>query len=134
MTVDPGSEWPLSAQLAQVLRAAILEAGLDRGARVPGENELVRGYNVSRATASRALQALATEGLITRRRGIGSVVLSAVGYTELHPAPRSRVSARLPVPAERAAAGAGLWVPVLAVAEPGSPELLYGADRVVIVT
>jgi hypothetical protein len=46
----------------------------------------------------------------------------------------TRISARLPASGERAAAGAGLWVPVLAVAEPRSPELLYGADRVVIIT
>ena len=77
MTVDPASEWPLSAQLAQLLRAAIRAARLPPGARVPGQQDLARAYDVSRATASRALDALAAEGLITRRRGAGSVPLSA---------------------------------------------------------
>jgi hypothetical protein len=48
-------------------------------------------------------------------------------------APGTRISARLPTTAEREAAGAGLWMPVLAIAEPGCPEQLYPADRVVIV-
>ena len=134
MTVDPASEWPLSVQLAQLLRAAIRTAGLPPGARVPGEQDLARAYDVSRATADRALEALAAEGLITRRRGAGSVVAAFAAIAELHSLPGTRVSARLPACAERAAAGAGLWVPVLAVAGPGSPERLYGADRVVIVT
>jgi len=134
MTVDPASEWPLSVQLAQLLRAAIRAAGLPPGARVPGEQDLARAYHVSRATADRALDALAAEGLITRRRGAGPVAAAAAAIAELHPVPGTRVSARLPACAKRATAGAGLWVPVLAVAEPGSPERLYGADRVVIVT
>ena len=133
MTVDPASEWPLSAQLAQLLRAQIRAAGLEPGVRVPGEQNLARDHRVSRATASRALDALAAEGLIIRRRGAGSVV-AALAIAELHPVAGARISARLPATDERAASGAGLWVPVLAVAEPGSPERLYGADRVVIIT
>jgi DNA-binding GntR family transcriptional regulator len=132
--VDPASEWPLSAQLAQLLRMAIQTAGLAPGARVPAEHELAREHRVSRATASRALDVLAAGGLIVRRRGAGPVVAASGAVFELHPAPGTRISARLPATAERAAAAAGLWVPVLAVAEPGSPERLYGADRLVIVT
>jgi DNA-binding FadR family transcriptional regulator len=132
--IDPASEWPLAAQLAQLLRAQIRAAGLAPGAQVRREQDLAREYRVSRATASRALDALAAEGLITRRRGAGSVLAAFVAIAEVHPAPGTRVSARLPATAERAAAGAGLWVPVLAVAERGSPERLYGADRVVIIT
>ena len=134
MRIDPASEWPLSAQLAQLLRAQIRAAGLEPGARVPGEQDLARQYRVSRATASRALDTLAAEGLITPRRGAGSVVAALAAIAELHPVAGTRISARLPATDERAAAGAGLWVPVLAVAEPGSPERLYGADRVVIIT
>jgi GntR family transcriptional regulator len=131
VAVDPASEWPLSAQL---LRAEIRAAGLEPGTRVRGEQDLAREYDMSRATASRALDALAAEGLITRRRGAGSVVAASAAITELHPLSGTRVSARLPATGERVAAGAGLWVPVLAAAEPRSPEQLYGADRVVIIT
>ena len=134
VTVDPASEWPLAAQLAQLLRAQIRAAALAPGAPVRGEQDLARRYDVSRATASRALDTLAAEGLITRRRGAGPVVAVCAAIAEVHPVPGTRVSARLPATTERAATGAGLWVPVLAIAEPGSPERLYGADRVVIIT
>jgi DNA-binding GntR family transcriptional regulator len=77
MTVDPASEWPLTAQLAQVLRATIRAAELEPGDKIPSEHELVGQHHVSRATANRALTILADEGLIARRRGSGSVVTSA---------------------------------------------------------
>lgn len=134
MIVDPESEWPLAAQLAQLLRATIRTAGLAPGDKIPSENDLVAEHRVSRATANRALAVLADEGLIIRRRGSGSVVLSASLISQLHPMPGTLISARLPATAERDGAGAGLWVPVLAVAEPGSPERLYPADRVIILT
>jgi GntR family transcriptional regulator len=76
---------------------------------------------------------LAEEGLITRRRGVGSIVATVEPLTEVRAAPGARISARLPTAAERDAANAGMWVPMLAVAEPGWPEQLYPADRVVVV-
>lgn len=135
MTVDPASEWPLIAQLAQVLRATIRAAELEPGDKIPSEHELVGQHRVSRATANRALTILADEGLIVaRRRGTGSVVTSAGLISEVQPTRGTRISARLPTTTERDAAGAGLWVPVLAIVEPGSPERLYPADRVIVVT
>lgn len=132
--LDPASEWPLSAQLAQLLRVAIRAAELMPGHRIPSENELADRHCVSRDTATRALALLAREGLITRRRGVGSIVAAAAAIAELRTAPGTRISARLPTTTERDAARAGLWVPVLAIAEPGSPEQLYPADSVVILT
>jgi GntR family transcriptional regulator len=76
---------------------------------------------------------LAEEGLISRRRGVGSIVASVDPVTEVQAAPGTRISARLPTAAERNAAKCGMWVPMLAVAEPGWPEQLYPADRVVVV-
>jgi DNA-binding GntR family transcriptional regulator len=134
MTVDPDSEWPLAAQLAQLLRAMIRTGGLAPGDRLPSENEIVDQHGVSRATANRALAVLADEGLITRRQGTGSLVAAVGMISEVHLTPGTRISARLPTPAERDAIGAGRWVPVLAIIEPGSPERLFPADRVVIIT
>ena len=133
MTVDPRSQWPLSAQLAQLLRKLIRTGQLGPGARVPSEPELADEHGVSRDTAQRALTMLAEEGLITRRRGVGSTVADTQVLAEIRPAPGARISARLPTAAEREAAQAGAWVPVLAISEPGRPEQLYAADRVVIV-
>ena len=44
--------------------------------RVPSENELADRFGVSRMTARRALDQLALDGLIVRRRGAGSFVAS----------------------------------------------------------
>src|SRR5258708_2720341 len=106
---------------------------LPPGYRAPGEPQLARDHAVSRDTAQRALAMLADEGLITRRRGVGSTVATVEPVTEVQVAPGARISARLPTAAEREAAKAGMWVPLLAVAEPGWPEQLYPADRVVVV-
>lgn len=133
MSVDPASVWPLSAQLAQLLRQLIRSGQLAPGERVPSEPQLAREHSVSRDTAQRALAMLAEEGLITRRRGIGSIVASVQQVTEVKARPGSRISARLPTAAEQQTAKAGTWVPLLAVEEPGWPEKLYPADRVVVV-
>lgn len=134
MQVDPASGWPLSAQLAQALRELIRAGQLRPGDKVPSEPQLARDHQVSRDTAQRALAMLADEGLITRRRGVGSAVVTAVApVTEVRAAPGTRISARLPTAAERHATRAGRWVPVLAVAQPGWPEQLFPADRVTVV-
>jgi DNA-binding transcriptional regulator YhcF (GntR family) len=106
---------------------------LASGDRVPSEPQLARKYSVSRDTAQRALAMLADEGLITRRRGVGSIVAIVEPVTEIVARPGTRISARLPTSAEQQATRAGTWVPLLAVEEPGWPEKLYPADRVVVV-
>jgi DNA-binding transcriptional regulator YhcF (GntR family) len=133
MNVDPASVWPLSAQLAQLLRELIRSGQLSPGDRVPSEPQLSRQYSVSRDTAQRALAMLADEGLITRRRGVGSIVAAADPVEEVRARPGARISARLPTVAEQQSTQAGMWVPLLAVEEPGWPEKLYPADRVVVV-
>lgn len=46
------------------------------GERVPSENELAAQFKVSRMTARRALDQLALDGLVIRRRGSGSFIAS----------------------------------------------------------
>lgn len=133
MKVDPASGWPLSAQLAQLLRGLIRSGELAPGDHVPSEPQLARDYGISRDTAQRALAALADEGLIVRRRGIGSIVADVPSLREVRVPAGTRITARLPTAAERELAQAGLWVPLLAVCSPGHPERLYPADRVVVV-
>jgi len=106
---------------------------LAAGDRVPSEIELAREHDVSRDTARRTLAVLAEEGLIVRRRGVGSIVAPTEPVREVRAGPGTQISARLPTAAEREAAQAGRWVPLLAVATPGWPERLYPADAVVVV-
>jgi DNA-binding GntR family transcriptional regulator len=133
MTVDSASDWPLATQLAQLLRGLIRSGELATGDRVPSEAQLARDYDISRDTAQRALAVLADEGLIMRRRGIGSIVAKVDPVREVPAVEGARITARLPTAAERAQAQAGSWVPLLAISAPGWPEQLYPADRVVVV-
>jgi DNA-binding transcriptional regulator YhcF (GntR family) len=133
MTIDPASGWPLAYQLAQLLRGQIRSGELAAGQRVPTELQLARTHEVSRDTAQRALAVLAEEGLVVRRRGVGSLVAVVPPLEEIAAPRGARISARLPTAEEQRAARAGLWIPLLAVAASGWPEQLYPADRVVMV-
>src|SRR5258708_26137413 len=95
MTIDPASGWPLSAQLAQLLRERIRSGQLAPGDRVPSEPQLARDHALSRDNAQRALAMLADDGLITRRRGVGSIVAIVEPVIEVRAVPRARISARL---------------------------------------
>ena len=66
---------PLYHQLYGLLKQRILSGSLAEGAQLPTEAELSEGFNVSRITAKRGMDLLASEGLIARRRGKRSSVV-----------------------------------------------------------
>ncbi|MBO1266797.1 GntR family transcriptional regulator [Arthrobacter cavernae] len=61
-------------QLADALTERIGE--LDPGARLPTEEELMEKYAISRTTVRKAIQMLADKGLLVRRQGKGTFVMS----------------------------------------------------------
>ena len=65
---------PLYYQLEQRLRARITSDEFLPGTALPTEDQICAEYSVSRITVRRALAALAQQGLIDRRRGVGSFV------------------------------------------------------------
>ncbi|MYM00372.1 GntR family transcriptional regulator, partial [Novosphingobium sp. FGD1] len=65
---------PLYYQLEQRLRARITSNEFLPGTALPTEDQICAEYSVSRITVRRALAALAQQGLIDRRRGVGSFV------------------------------------------------------------
>ena len=67
---------PLYHQIYLVLREQIAEGRFEHG-KLPVEREFTRQFSASRITIRRALDRLAAEGLITRRRGSGSFVKQA---------------------------------------------------------
>lgn len=68
-------------RLHDLLRVAILERGNGRGSgRLAGEADLMAEFGVPRDVLREALALLATEGLIERRRGLGTTVVG-VSYT-----------------------------------------------------
>jgi GntR family transcriptional regulator len=66
-----------SQRLYIFLRDAISRGNLLPGHKLPGENVLAEQFGVSRVTVRRALAALADQGLVVRRPGMGTVVTQA---------------------------------------------------------
>lgn len=65
---------PLYYQLEQKLRERILEGEFAKGDALPTEDRICGEYRVSRITVRRALASLQQQGMIERRRGVGSFV------------------------------------------------------------
>jgi GntR family transcriptional regulator len=65
---------PPYQQIADHLRAQIRDGELRPGDVLPSERQIMQQWNVARATAGKALNALRLEGLVEVRRGVGTVV------------------------------------------------------------
>jgi GntR family transcriptional regulator len=65
---------PLYHQVEQIMLERIAKAG-QIGLKVPREMDLIRIFNVSRATVKKATDALAAKGLIERRRSAGTRIV-----------------------------------------------------------
>jgi GntR family transcriptional regulator len=73
-------------QVADELRAAMDTGGYPPGSHLPSEGELGRTYGVARGTVRQALATLASEGLISTRKGARRLVLERPrlqGFNEL---------------------------------------------------
>lgn len=64
---------PLAAKVRDTILQAILSQRFD-GGRLPSEDELASMLNVSRTTIRTALHSLEQDGIITRRRALGTTV------------------------------------------------------------
>lgn len=74
IVVDRTSDVPLHQQISVALRAAIASGQLSPGSRVENEIDLAARLGLSRPTVRRAMEDLVHAGLVTRRRGSGTVV------------------------------------------------------------
>ena len=73
--LSKASPAPLYHQLYTLLRGMIVDGTLRRGERMPTEEQLAETFDVSRITAKRAMDELASENLVERRRGKGTHVI-----------------------------------------------------------
>jgi DNA-binding GntR family transcriptional regulator len=73
--IDRSSPIPLWFQVAQHLEQAIAEGSLPQGTLLDNEIALAERLGVSRPTMRRAMEQLVDQGLIVRRRGIGTRVV-----------------------------------------------------------
>jgi len=83
-SLDPTSHEQLYYQLYDILFQEITGGSLAVGDFVPSETKLVKQFGISRETARKAMQMLVEDGLIERRRGVGSVVVATRPKTALN--------------------------------------------------
>src|SRR6188474_2444418 len=78
VSIDRASPVPLYHQLAEQLTSAITDGSLRPGD--PFENEIAMSdrLGLSRPTVRRAIAELVNQGLLVRRRGVGTTVASQV--------------------------------------------------------
>src|SRR5580704_11092218 len=87
--LDRNSPIPLYFQIAENLKQAITDGTLKPGDRLDNELDLTERLGVSRPTVRQAVQRLVDQGLVVRRRGLGTVVvapriLRSVALTSLY--------------------------------------------------
>lgn len=75
---------PLYFQLFTLLKNRILNGSIPHGEQMPTEEELAKGFGVSRITAKRALDDLAAAELVERRRGKGTFVTYSAARESVH--------------------------------------------------
>jgi GntR family transcriptional regulator len=74
---------PRYMQVAEELRNALTSGRYGPGSQMPTENALCDIYKVSRFTVREALRTLQEDGLISRKRGSGTIVEAAGGPRKL---------------------------------------------------
>lgn len=72
--IDPGSPMPLYYQIQQNISALIEAQVLKPNDPLPSERELSERYKVTRMTVRQAINQLVSDGLVERRRGVGTFV------------------------------------------------------------
>jgi GntR family transcriptional regulator len=83
LRLDHKSQLPLHSQVEQILRKLIGKAEYRNGKPLPREVELANRFGVSRNTIRQATNKLEHEGLITRKKGVGTFVTSHDLSTQL---------------------------------------------------
>lgn len=66
---------PKYQMIYQILKDAILSQQYPIGAKLPSELMLAKQYQVSRITSKRALSELEADHLVTRQKGVGTIVI-----------------------------------------------------------
>lgn len=75
MKIDHNSNKPLHVQAEEILRRLIEEDDYKNGKMFPNEVELSEQLNISRNTLRQAINKLVFEGLLIRKKGVGTKVV-----------------------------------------------------------
>ena len=76
-SLDFSGREQLYYQLYNILFKRITDGVYKEGECIPSENELVNRYHVSRMTARKSMEMLVSQGMVVKKRGIGTVVISS---------------------------------------------------------
>lgn len=74
MKIDPNSSKPLHLQAEEILRRLIEENDYKNGKLLPSETYMSEQLNISRNTLRQAINKLVIEGLLIRKKGVGTKV------------------------------------------------------------
>lgn len=74
MKIDPNSSKPLHLQAEEILRRLIEENEYKNGKLLPSETKMSEHLNISRNTLRQAINTLVLEGLLIRKKGVGTKV------------------------------------------------------------
>ena len=74
MALDHGGPVPLHVQAGVKLRQLIEQEEYKNGKLLPGEVELAKEFNISRNTLRQAINQMVFEGLLVRKKGVGTKV------------------------------------------------------------
>ncbi|NLR80874.1 GntR family transcriptional regulator [Chitinophaga eiseniae] len=77
-SIDHKSPIPLHIQTEELLRVIIRQPQYQKGKHLPNEVELAHTLNISRGTLRQAVNKLVHEGLLVRKKGVGTKVNNMV--------------------------------------------------------
>jgi GntR family transcriptional regulator len=81
--IDRSSAVPLYKQVEKYIRELIESGEYDNGKLLPKEEELAKRFGISRNTVRQGIHDLVMEGLLVRRKGVGTIVASQSITTHL---------------------------------------------------
>lgn len=81
--INHKSAIPLHKQIEDILREFITNGEIPKGSAFPNEEILSKRFAVSRNTVRQGIYNLVTEGLLIRKRGVGTVVSESAVTTHL---------------------------------------------------
>ena len=83
-SIDYNSYIPLHAQVAKLLRELINDQEYKNGKLLPNETDFAKQLGISRNTVRQALNKLVYEGLLIRKKGVGTKVSDKSVHTQIN--------------------------------------------------
>lgn len=84
MRIDHSSSVPLYQQIEDYIRELIESGEYDEGKLLPKENDIAKRFGVSRNTVRKGMYKLVMEGLLVRKKGVGTMVAPSTITTKLN--------------------------------------------------